>query len=47
MLYGVMLKLQQLDIENAYINSYSWRKSVYNSCGFITEDSIGFWIKEI
>ena len=47
MLYGVMIKLQQLGIENAYINSYSWRKQVYNSCGFKTEDSIGFWIKEI
>ena len=38
---------KEMNIERAYINSYSWRKKVYNSAGFITEDTIGFWTKEI
>ena len=29
------------------VNSYDWRKKVYNSSGFETEDSIGFWYKKI
>ena len=47
MLYGVINRLKQMGIENAYINSYDWRKKVYNSAGFKTEDSIGFWYKKI
>lgn len=47
MLYGVINRLKQMNIENAYINSYDWRKKVYNSAGFETEDSIGFWHKTL
>lgn len=47
MLYGVINRLKDMKIENAYINSYDWRKKVYNSAGFKTEDSIGFWYKKI
>lgn len=47
MLYGVINKLKKMNIENCYINSYDWRKNVYNSAGFETEDSIGFWHKRI
>lgn len=47
MLYGVINKLKEMKIENAYINSYDWRRKVYNSAGFETEDSIGFWYKKI
>ena len=47
MLYGVMIRLKELGIKNAYINSYDWRRKVYNSAGFETEDSIGFWRKKI
>lgn len=47
MLYGVINKLKTMNIESAYINSYDWRKKVYNSAGFKTEDSIGFWYKKI
>jgi len=47
MLYGVINRLKEIGIENAYINSYDWRKKVYNSAGFETEDSIGFWYKKI
>lgn len=46
MLYGVINRLKKMNIENCYINSYDWRKKVYNSAGFITEDSIGFWHKK-
>ncbi len=47
MLYGVINKLKEMKIENCYINSYDWRKQVYNTSGFKTIDSIGFWYKEI
>jgi predicted acetyltransferase len=47
MLYGVIIRLKELGIKNAYINSYDWRRKVYNSAGFETEDSIGFWHKKI
>lgn len=47
MLYGVINRLKDKNIQKAYINSYDWRKKVYNSCGFKTEDSIGFWYKKI
>ena len=47
MLYGVINRLKEMKIENAYINSYDWRKRVYNSAGFETEDCIGFWYKKI
>ena len=47
MLYGVINRLKVMKIENAYINSYDWRVRVYNSAGFETEDTIGFWYKKI
>ncbi len=47
MLYGVINRLKEMNIENAYINSFDWRKKVYNSAGFETEDSLGFWYKKI
>ena len=47
MLYGVINRLKAINVENAYINSYDWRKTVYNRCGFETEDSIGFWHKKM
>lgn len=47
MLHGVIIKLKEMNIENAYINSYDWRRKVYNSAGFKTEDSIGFWYKKM
>ena len=47
MLYGVIIRLKEIGIENAYINSYDWRVKVYNSAGFETEDTIGFWHKKI
>lgn len=47
MLYGVINKLKALGIDCAYINSYDWRRQVYNSAGFQTIDSIGFWHKTI
>lgn len=47
MLYGVINKLKEMEIKSAYINSYDWRKKVYNSAGFETIDSIGFWYKKI
>ena len=39
-------KLKDMGIKNAYINSYDWRVKVYNSTGFKTEDTIGFWYKK-
>ena len=47
MLHGVINRLKKMGIENAYINSYDWRVKVYNSAGFKTEDTIGFWYKKI
>lgn len=47
MLYGVINRLKEMNIENAYINSYDWRRKVYNSAGFQTEDSISFWHKRM
>ncbi len=47
MLYGALIRLKEMRIKKAYINSYAWRKKVYNSAGFETVDSIGFWTKNI
>lgn len=47
MIYGVMNKLKETGIENAYINSFDWRVNVYRSAGFKTEDTIGCWHKKI
>ena len=47
MMHGIINKCKELGIERAYVNSYDWRKKVYNSSGFNTEDSIGFWYKKI
>jgi len=46
-MYGIINKCKEMGIERAYVNSYDWRKKVYNSSGFETEDSIGFWHKKI
>ena len=47
MMHGIMQKCKELGIEKCYVNSYDWRRQFYNAAGFITEDSIGFWIKKI
>ena len=47
MMHGIINKCKEMGIERAYVNSYDWRKKVYNSAGFETEDSIGFWFKKI
>lgn len=47
MLHGTINRLKDMNIKRAYVNSFAWRKKVYNSAGFETEDSIGFWYKEI
>lgn len=47
MMYGIINKCKEVGIERVYVNSYDWRREVYNSAGFITEDSIGFWFKKI
>ena len=47
MMHGIINKCKELGIERVYVNSYDWRKKVYNSSGFETEDSIGFWHKKI
>ena len=47
MMHGVILKCKELGIEKCYVNSYDWRRKFYNSAGFETEDSIGFWHKNI
>jgi len=47
MILGIMMRLKEMKIPNAYINSYDWRRKVYNACGFKTEDSIGYWCKKI
>ncbi len=47
MLHSVINRLKEMNIESCYINSYDWRKKVYNAAGFKTEDSIGFWHKKL
>jgi len=47
MMHGIMIKCKELGIEKCYVNSYDWRRKFYNAAGFITEDSISFWIKKI
>ena len=47
MLHGVIIRLKGMGIERVYINSYDWRRKVYNSARFETIDSIGFWYKKI
>lgn len=47
MMHGIINKCKELGIEKVYINSYDWRKHVYNSSGFETEETIGFWHKRI
>ena len=47
MMHGVVLKCKELGIEKCYVNSYDWRRKFYNSAGFTTEDSIGFYHKKI
>ena len=47
MMHGVMQRCKEKGIEKCYVNSYDWRRKFYNTAGFITEDSIGFWHKTI
>lgn len=47
MLRGVMNRLKEMGIENAYINSFDWRVNVYRKAGFETEDTISCWYKKI
>ena len=47
MMHGIINKCKEIGIQNVYVNSYDWRKRVYNSAGFITEDTIGIWHKKI
>ena len=47
MMHSIINKCKEMKIERAYVNSYDWRKKVYNSAGFKTEDSIGFWYKKL
>jgi hypothetical protein len=47
MLHGIIRRCKEMGIEKAYVNSYDWRKKVYNSSGFATEETIGFWHKKI
>lgn len=47
MLQGAINRLKEMGIRAAYINSYAWRKNVYNNAGFDTIDTIGFWAKKL
>ncbi len=47
MLYGAMIRLKEMGIEKAYINSYAGRREVYQRAGFEIVDSIGFWTKKL
>lgn len=47
MIHGVINRCKELGIEKVFINSFDWRVKVYNSAGFKTEESIGFWYKKI
>ena len=47
MMHGVMLKCKELGVEKCYVNSYDWRRKFYNASGFITEDTIGIYHKQI
>ncbi len=47
MMHGVIQKCKNIGVEKCYVNSYDWRRKFYNAAGFITEGSIGFWIKNI
>ena len=47
MIYGVMNRLKEMGIKNAYINSFDWRVNVYRSAGFQTEDTISCWHKKL
>ncbi len=47
MLHGVINRLKEMGIENAYINSFDWRVNVYRNAGFETEDTISCWHKKI
>ena len=47
MMHGIINKCKEMNIERVFINSYDWRRKVYNSAGFETIDTIGFWYKRI
>ena len=47
LMHGAILKCREKGVEKCYVNSYDWRREFYNAAGFVTEDSIGFWHKEL
>lgn len=48
MLQGIINRLKEEGITACYVNSYAdWRRAFYNSAGFATQNSVGFWFKEI
>lgn len=48
MLQGIINRLKQMGVTACYVNSYGdWRRQFYNSAGFETQNSVGFWFKEI
>lgn len=47
MLQGAIIRLKEMGITAAYINSYAWRKYVYNNAGFDTIDTMLIWTKKL
>lgn len=47
LMHGAILKCREKGVEKCYVNSYDWRRKFYNAAGFVTEDSIGFWHKQL
>lgn len=47
LMHGAVYRCREKGVKKCYVNSYDWRRKFYNAAGFITEDSIGFWHKNI
>jgi N-acetylglutamate synthase-like GNAT family acetyltransferase len=47
LMHGAILRCKEMGIEKCYVNSFGWRRKFYNTAGFTTEDTIGFWHKII
>ncbi len=47
LMHGAILKCKEKGVGKCYVNSYDWRRKFYNAAGFVTEDSIGFWHKQL
>lgn len=47
LMHGAILKCREKGVEKCYVNSYDWRRKFYNAAGFVTEDTIGFWHKQL